>query len=47
MTPLGVSRPFVRRWAAEWRGGVDTMVLGVMEVIYVGMEELPQAEQWL
>ena len=47
MTPLCVSRSFVRRWAAERRGGGYTMVLGVDEVIYVGMEELPQDEQWL
>lgn len=42
MTPLGVSRSFVRRWAAERRGSGDTMVLGVMELIYVGMEELTE-----
>ena len=40
MTPLCVSRSFVRRWAAERRGGGYTMVLGVDEVIYVGFEEV-------
>ena len=42
-----VRRRFVRRWAAERRGDGYTMVLGVMEVIYVGMEELLQDERWL